>query len=349
VIPPLVGAAVRLLLFIIIIFFDLHPGFMIAASVCDGLGGGMCALLMASFSYITSITGTRSRSRRVVIVEFFSGLAIVVSNVSVGHAIDTLGFAWTFVMLLGFIVTALCYAVFILPEVDSMSTSSADRVDFFTAKHFRQVLALYVKDDSDGSHRHWKLRFTLLILGIASALQIGSIDVQTLFMLSAPLCLTAVWIGYYYATSHFVMILTTLVVTHIFAHRVGDLILVAVGLVFGTGYMVMFGLSTNRVMLFIGKYIFCSIANVLFQLLGNNQVNHRYRSSADFTCNRVCINSEIHSILKKSYTLSDGTAYVVSVLTCNYISRSLCVVHFHGYTNVNTFGKYFFRHCHFNL
>ena len=262
VIPPLVGAAVRLFLFVIVVFFDLHPGFMIVTSICDGLGGGMCALLMASFSYISSITSTRSRSRRIVIVEFSAGLAIVISNVSVGYAIDRVGFAWTFVMLLGVMSIALCYAVFVLPEVASVPTSSADRVDFFTPKHFRQVLSLYVKDDADGSQRHWKLRFTLLVLGITSALQIGSLDVQTLFMLSAPLCFTAVWIGYYNATSHGVMMLTSLVVTHMFAHRVGDLILVAVGLVFGAGYMVMFGLSTNRVMLFMGKYIFCSVIGV---------------------------------------------------------------------------------------
>ena len=313
-IPPLVTAAVRLLLFLIIIFFDLHPGFMIAASFCDGLGGGMCALLMAVYSYITSVTGTRNRSRRVVIVEFSSGLAIVISNVSVGHAIDTLGFAWTFVMLLGFIVTALSYAVFVLPEVDSMSTYSADRVAFFTTTHFRQVLALYVKDDTDRSHRHWKLRFTLLVLGIASALLIGSTDVETLFMLSAPLCFSAVWIGYFYAASTFIKILTTLVVTHIFAHCVGDLILVAVGLVFGTGNMVMFGLSTNRVMVFMGKYIFCSVANVLYQLSGNKQVNQRYQSSADSMYNFVLIRRCILYLYLFTFLLSCHVCYLFYVL-----------------------------------
>ena len=47
---------------------------------------------------------------------------------------------------------------------------------------------------------------------------------------------------------------TTLAVTHVFVHWVGDLVLMAVGLAFGTGDQLMFGLSTDRVMLFTGKY-----------------------------------------------------------------------------------------------
>lgn len=255
VIPPLIGAAVRLWLFVIVIFFDLHPGFMILASICDGLGGGMCTMLMASFSYISTVTGSRSRSRRVVIVEVAAGFAVVISHLYVGYAIRSLGFAWTFIILLGIVFTALCYAVFILPETDSVAADAADNVDFFTTKYFRQVLSLYIKDDTGGLWRHWKLRFTLLILGLTAAMQMGGLDVETLYLLSPPRCFVAVWIGYFYATTHFAKSFTSLVVTHIFVHHVGDLILVTIGLVFGAGYMLMLGLSTNTVMLFMCEYI----------------------------------------------------------------------------------------------
>lgn len=263
-VPPLIGAAVRLVLFIVIVFFDLHPGFLILASICDGLGGGMCAMFMASLSYVASITSHRSRSRRIVVVEYSAGLAVVTSNLSMGYAIHVLGYAWTFVVLIGILFIALCYVVFILRETEPVSAITADQAKFLTAEHFRRVLALYVKDDTAGLERHWKLRFTFLLVGMTSAIQVGGIDTETLFMLSAPLCFTAVWIGYFYAAEHFVKSLTTLVLTHVFVRHAGDLILVFVGLVFGAGYELMFGLSTNRVMLFMGKYMSCSTDETTF-------------------------------------------------------------------------------------
>ena len=257
-IPPLVGAAARLLTLLAIILFDLHPGFLILSSLVDGFGGGVCTMLMASFSYIASITGTQSRSLRVIIVEVCSGLALVTSLLSVGYSVDVLGYAWTYIILLGVVFTALCYVVFILPEASPISaTTTAYKANFFTTKHFTRTLALYVKDDADGSGRHWKLRLTLLLLVITSAVQLGSFDVMVLFLLSAPLCFTAEWIGYFFAFTQFIENLTSLIVTHVFVRHAGDLILIVVGLLFGIGNQLMFGLSTNRVMLFMGKYI-CS-------------------------------------------------------------------------------------------
>ena len=224
-------------------------------------------MLMASFSYISSVTSSQSRSRRVVVVEVSGGLAVVISYLYTGYAIRFLGYAWTFVFFLSIIFAALCYVVLVLSEANPVSAATTDKADLFTTKHFRQVLALYLKDDADGSRRHWKLRITLLLFGMTSAVHLGSFDVRTLFMLSAPLCFTSVWISYYYAISHLVMILTSLIMTHIFVHHVGDLILIIVGLLFGIGYELMFGLSTNRVMLFMGKYFSIEISVYFLPLI----------------------------------------------------------------------------------
>jgi len=256
--PPLVGAAARLLLALAVVYFRLHPGYLIVASFGDGLGGGVITTLMASFAYISSVTDARSRSRRVVVVEAANGLAHVVSDVSVGYAIGALGYAWTFVALLGVILAALCYFVFVLPDVTppvSAAENKAAAAVFFTSKHFRQLLALYATDDAAASGRHWKLRFVLLIFVTTSVVQLGRFDVQTLFMLSAPLCFTSVWIGYFSAAAEFVGYLTSLAVTHLLVDYTGDQILIVIGLLSGMGYELVFGLSRSRLMLFMGKYI----------------------------------------------------------------------------------------------
>lgn len=256
--PPLIGAAARLLLAIAIISFDLHLGYLIIASVCEGFGGGICTLMMATFSYISSITDVQSRSRRVVIVEAVNGLAFIVSDFCMGYAISLLGYAWTFVILLGIMFATLCYVAFVLPEVDPVSTTTTATAEFFSLKHFRRLLALYMKDDDSRSGRHWKLRLTLLVLVVTTAVQLGRLDVQTLFMMSAPLCFTSLWIGYFYAASDLVGYLTSLIVTHALVNYVGDQILIAVGLLSGVGYELMFGLSHNRTMLFMASVVGCA-------------------------------------------------------------------------------------------
>jgi len=258
-VPPLIGAAARLLLSIIVVSCDLHFDLLILASACEGFTGGICAMLMASFSYIASITDTQTRSQRVVVVEVAAALAVFGSSLSTGYAIHLLGFAWTFVILLSIIFTSLSYVVFILPEVYPMSATAADTVEFFTLEHFRRLLALYVKDDANASGRQWKLRLTLLVVILTSAVQLGGYDVQTLFMLSEPFCFTPVLIGYFYAASELVPPIMSLIVTHIFVRHVGDLILIVVGLLSCTGYELMFGFSHNRIMLFMGKYTLSSL------------------------------------------------------------------------------------------
>ena len=211
-------------------------------------------MVMATCSYVSNVSSTQSRSIRIVIVELTVGLANVISCVSIGYSINLLGYIWTFVIFLGIIFVALCYVVFVVTEVSPESATTMHKPGFFTTKHFRQVLALYMKDDEDGSDHHWKLRFTLLMMGMISALEMGDADVRTLFMLSAPLCFSAVWIGYFFAAFVLSKMVTTLTMTHVFVRRIGDPMLMVVGLLFGTGDQLMFGLSTNRLMLFVGKY-----------------------------------------------------------------------------------------------
>lgn len=215
-------------------------------------------MLMASFSYISSITDMHSRTRRVIIVDAVNGLAFVLSNFSIGYAISLFGYAWTFVILLGIIFTALCYVTFVLPEVESVSATTTNDAEFFSSTHFRRLFALYMINDADGSGRHWKLRSTLLIFVVTSAIQLGQFDVQTLFMLSPPLCFTSIWIGYFYAVTNLVRYLTSLVATHILVDYVGDQILIVIGLLFGVGYELMFGLSQNRIMPFMASVVGCA-------------------------------------------------------------------------------------------
>jgi MFS family permease len=253
IISPLVGAAFRLLIFIFTVAFDLHPVFLIVSSVVDGIGGGTSTILMACSAYISDVSDNRTRSTRVVILEVSSGIALVTSVLGLGYALANLGFMWTFVILMGVLLLAMVYVVFVLPEtVNHLPESGA--VQLFKVEHFTRLLKLFINSGEDHMTKHkWELRFALIVVFLVSAIQTGRTDVMTLFMLAPPLCFTSVWIGYFYAIAFFVMNLSMLIFTHPVVKRIGDLWPIVIGSLSGAGYMLMFGLATNSTELFLCK------------------------------------------------------------------------------------------------
>jgi len=248
IVSSLIGASVQLIILMCVNIFDLHLGFLILSSAIDGIGGGTCTILMSCFSYISDVTDDRHRSIRVVVLELFGGIAYVASVLGIGYAIAYLGLLWSFVVLLGVNLLALTYVVFLLPE----SFEPDSDCHLFTSTHFSRVAALFTDSGSEaGPRRCRKVLFCLGAVFLVNCVEMGRGDAMTLFMLSPPLVLDSIWIGYFYASGCVVTNICCVCVTHVFARRFGDLKLIAIGLLSGVGYMLTFGLATNTIVLFL--------------------------------------------------------------------------------------------------
>jgi MFS family permease len=251
IIPPIIGAACRLMVFMFAFALNLHPAYLLISSVIDGIGGGTSTMLMACSAYISDVTDSQNRSMRIVIFQVCAGIALSASLIGLGYAIEILGYMWTFVILVGVLLLSLIYTVFILPETINRPPEDQS-VTFFNAKHFTRLLTLFVTNNEDHvTKRHWKLHFALVVVFLVSAVSMGRNDVQTLFMLAPPLCFTSIWIGYFYAVAYIITNMFMLVFTRLVVKRMGDLWPVVIGLLSGAGYMLMFSLATSRIELFL--------------------------------------------------------------------------------------------------
>jgi len=67
---PLLGYALSASIYFMLTYApDLHPGFILFASIPVALTGGMVALIMSVFSFISKITSEEDRSFRVAMLE----------------------------------------------------------------------------------------------------------------------------------------------------------------------------------------------------------------------------------------------------------------------------------------
>lgn len=263
---PLIGAFLRVVTCFVVFIIDLPIAVLIVGAVLDGMLGMSCTMLMLCFSYLADITDRSQRSLRVVLLELCAGLAFIVSNLGIGYAIFYLGYTWTFAIIIGIIVLNFVYVACFLEESLVLETSIQGLSErgshvvgarqSYSRSIFQPFLLMVRLYMTEGRYKRlWELRLTAVILGVVSIVQLGRMPVQTLFMLAYPLCCNSVVIGYFYSCSYLVTNFTNVIMTKLFAGKLGDLGLMFIGCLFGITFQLVFGFSFNILMLFMGRFL----------------------------------------------------------------------------------------------
>lgn len=250
---PLVGGALRLLFFITVFTLRLSLAYLVVSSFVDGLFGMSCSMLMACFSYASDITTHQQRSIRLVLLQMFSGLALITSNLVTGFVIHSLGHVWMFVFLLGILAIAFCYIVFFLQESFVPTPPSRDHSFLYWAvEPFVSAFTVFRRSNVPG--RRCCLSVALLVSFLVGFVQLGRTDPQILYLFTYPFCFNSVWIGYYNATFYLVVNIAMILATWTLGRFVGDIGLVFIGTFFGVTYELMFGFAVNKLMIFLGTW-----------------------------------------------------------------------------------------------
>ena len=257
---PLIGAFLRMLIFLLVSVFNWPIAVLLLGSLIDGICGMSSTMLMLCYTYLTDITALQQRSLRLALLSFLSSIATVISEISVGYCIKYLGYVWTFLILISILAVNFLYVILILPEsfavgqpLQIQCCRPTDTRAYLSSlwRPFIRMLNLYMKDD--GSGRRWKLRFTCVLLLLVGSIQLGQSPIHTLFMLAYPLCFTSVLIGYYNCCSYLVTNITSVVAIKLFVARIGDLGLIFVGCLFGISFQLVYGFSFNKISVFLGR------------------------------------------------------------------------------------------------
>ncbi|ESO00581.1 hypothetical protein HELRODRAFT_175544 [Helobdella robusta] len=248
---PMVGATFRMIFLIASCLYGLSMTLLVLSSLLDGFFGMSSLLLMGCFAYVSDVTDVAHRSYRTVLLEASGGLGVVLSHLVGGVLKDYIGYLWTYVILLGLVTITLIYIVFFLKESVNIIDHEASLSPITYLKNAFQLFA-------EKSDDRIKKISTLLMMFLISLVQLGSLDVQTLFLLKFPLCLTASWVGYFNAEDYVVSNLANWMFTKLLGNLFGDLGLVNLGCVFSVAYFLFFAFSYNLLMLFLVPVAGCA-------------------------------------------------------------------------------------------
>lgn len=249
----LVGAAIRLLIVIVMFLFNLSVYFLVLASFIDSFFGMSSTFVCCLYSYLSDITSNEERSYRLVVIEVFAGLGNILSNLLTGYFITTLGFLWSLIIFLSIIFLTIIYVAFLKESIDIENSSDKPYLSF---KYFTDTYKLFKGTEGDTNSR-FDLIFVLFIIFLISFGQYGSVNVQVLFIISFPLCLSAAFVGYFLTLVTTFNITSSWLATRFLGLVIGDIGLCLVGSVFGIAFYTLFALSTTKVLLFSAPLVGC--------------------------------------------------------------------------------------------
>ena len=82
------GLLLRSIIFLVIVHFHLPIAVSVAADFVGGAFGGNAVMLTAATAYVTDITSEKSRTLRMIIIEFASFIGIGIGQLTLGFAVE---------------------------------------------------------------------------------------------------------------------------------------------------------------------------------------------------------------------------------------------------------------------
>ena len=248
IIVPQIGALIRCINLLAVIYFDLPLYVMVIGAFFEGLSGGFYMILSAGFSYIADITSPEMRSLRITVLDCCFTSGTVVSQIACGYLIASLGFFYPFLILAVILLLDIVVTVILLPET---VTKNPD-VRFWSFGHLRNAFNVYTRDNGTG--RRWKLLVCLAIIFLTCSVTYAGADIKLFYLLDVPFCFSSILIGYFNAMMMLISGPFSILMTKLTLSLFGDTGLLLIGAVSGTAYQGVVTFSTT-ILVFIGKFI----------------------------------------------------------------------------------------------
>ena len=256
IIIPQIGALIRCITLLAVIYFDLPLYVMVIGAFFEGLSGAFHMFLSAGFSCVADITSPEMRSLRITVLDGCFTFGTVVSQIACGYLIASLGFFYPFLILAVILLLDIVATIILLPET---VTKDPD-VRFWSFGHLRNAFNVYSRDNGTG--RRWKLLMCLAIVFLTCSVTYAGYDVKIFYLLDVPFCFSSVMIGYFNAMLMLISGPVSILMTKLTLSVFGDTGLLLIGAVSGTAYLGVVTFSTT-ILVLIGK--FCCFLQFVLQ------------------------------------------------------------------------------------
>ncbi|XP_064601912.1 lysosomal proton-coupled steroid conjugate and bile acid symporter SLC46A3-like [Liolophura sinensis] len=255
---PCIGGALSSLCFLInSVFVKLPLPVLLVGPILNGLTGGFVTMIMATFSYVTHVSETRSRTSRVAVVEAMSFIAGTLGVILMGIILDRASFTVLFSLTSVLFVIALMYVLIFVKKLqtDCGQSQSDQRLrqrlgHYFNVTHVKEsMVCAFRRRDGHNRLHLWILFSVIAILMICTS---GQMDILLLFVRHSPLSWSYGLYGYLQGLHNGLRSLLLLSLLPLLK-KIGlrDSTLVLTGLVSKVAGLVLLGLSSKTWMVFL--------------------------------------------------------------------------------------------------
>ena len=182
------------------------------------------------------------------IIELIVFLGGMVAQLTSGLWIENLGFIAPYWFIFACHMTAVLYAIFIVPE--SRLKSTAERGKLFSLDNFKSSWRVYNK-----SSRLKKRNLIILTActGILSIAVMSTSSVVNLYTLHSPLCFSPDYVGYFSAFRQFMHGAGGVTAIKVFGMCLSDANVARIAMLSYLGFLVLLGFSSTLLMVFMSK------------------------------------------------------------------------------------------------
>ncbi|XP_074663018.1 proton-coupled folate transporter-like [Tubulanus polymorphus] len=189
---PSMFSLIKAVISAFIIFYDLPVYTLLIPSFIEGCGGGVLAIMMISFAYISDTTSPMERALRITIAEGLTLFSAAVAQAGFGFWIEAYGFLWPYIFLVCLMFVNFVYVLFFVPE-----TLVCDYKRRFSFVHQIKEITDVFKENAFG--RRTKLILLIILIFVDLMPWSASKGITLLFCVNQPLCWGPKMVGVYLA------------------------------------------------------------------------------------------------------------------------------------------------------
>ncbi|XP_052766124.1 solute carrier family 46 member 3-like [Mya arenaria] len=189
------GTTVRLILSVIIIYFEANLLYFIGACLIEGCTGQFTTTTQACFVYMGDITDTPAkRTYGMAYVMISIATSLTISTYIAGYLIQTFSFLVAMAVAAAILVLALITMMTLLPE----SYPPEKRTKSRSIKTMLKNSASFFVTNDERNNR-WKYQLLVSAHALSEFGFIGRIGVETLYYMAHPFCWSSKGVGLYMA------------------------------------------------------------------------------------------------------------------------------------------------------
>ena len=234
-----------------VVYAKLNLNWFLLSCGVEGLAGSHYVFHFALCAMLADCTTPdKHRSFALTVYDTMLGIGVCCSQVATGYLIKDTNFTYPFLIST---VLTMCVLILFLFAITEGNRFSKNENSTASSSKYKLICALWTNTNSLVRSRRKSLFIYFLTFGLHHFPLTANNTIRTLYTLGWPFCWSSIQIGWYGAGSHFVEYVFGILILKYCLLCMRDETITILGFVSTIACFVLFGFSTNDLMIYTGK------------------------------------------------------------------------------------------------